>query len=293
MNLKKAVSLLLSFVLVFAFAQSLAAVIVDPEAPVFPGSPDDGLLEIWCGKVNVCDCHFLRCNGETMMIDGGTQGTGAAVKKLLGQLGWDGVDYMLTTHHHDDHMGMQKYLVKHGFPVGEYLTPYPHDYNVPDQREMEKAVLEKGIPYHTIKDGDEMWLGGENGARIQFFRWAGSTNANFSSVMCRVTYGERSMYFLADVTGEAQKCLAQERPDIPWKSDILKTGHHGYKAQVKELLHMISPEFAVITNSKLGAADCIKQYQREEIPFMVTPSGTIYLRTDGGEDWTVTQYKEK
>lgn len=252
---------------------------------------DDGLFEIWFGRVNVCDAFILRCNGETMLVDGGTFSTGKAMKYFLDSLGVRGVDYVFNTHHHDDHLGMQKYLLSHGFYAGEFLTPYERNYPVADQREMERVVDDARIPYHVVHDGDTMRLGGPNGALLQFFRWSGSTNANYASVMCRITYKERSIFLMADVIAKAQKQLAVERSDIPWKSDILKAGHHGYSKQESALLRMIDPAFCVITNSRLGGDATYSQMQKLNIPVALTTQGAIYLHTDGGEDWHYTQDK--
>lgn len=133
----------------------------------------DGLLELWFCRVSVCDAFFVRCNGETMMIDGGTFNTGKAALKVIGQLGLTGVDYLFNTHHDNDHLQMQKFLLQHDFTAKVFLTPYERDYPVARQREMEKIVDAAGVEYRTVHDGDSMMLGGENGAKVQFFRWGG------------------------------------------------------------------------------------------------------------------------
>ena len=78
----------------------------------------EGMLEIWFGRVSVCDCFILRCNGETMMIDGGMIQHSAGTLYLLENLGITGVNYLFNTHHHDDHLEMQEYLLrKKGFNI--------------------------------------------------------------------------------------------------------------------------------------------------------------------------------
>lgn len=252
----------------------------------------DGLLELWFCRVSVCDAFFVRCNGETMMIDGGTFNTGKAALKVIDQLGLTGVDYLFNTHHDDDHLEMQKFLLQHDFTAKVFLTPYERNYPVARQREMEKIVDAVGVEYRTIHDGDSMMLGGENGAKVQFFRWGGSTNPNFSSVMCKITFGERSVFMMADVISAAQDALAEERlTDIPWKADILKAGHHGYTRQNTALVQAIDPELCIVTNSKLGGEATISQMDKLGIPVILTNLGTIYLHTDGGENWYFSQDK--
>lgn len=260
--------------------------------PFIEGEMGEGLLEIWFGRVSVCDCMIVRCNGEVMMIDGGTVSHGPHTRVLLANLGIDRVDYLFNTHHHDDHLQMQEYMLRTGFNAGIFLTPYERNYPVDDQQKMEKTVDARGIPYKTIYNGDTMMLGGENGAQITFYRWTKNTNANFSSMMCKIVYGERSVYLMADVCGAAQKDLGENYLDvIPWDSDIFKVGHHGYSRQDANLLEAISPDLCVVTNSKVGASECIAQLNRLGLEWKNTETGTIYARTDGGESWQYIQDK--
>lgn len=253
----------------------------------------EGLLEIWFGRVNVCDCFVLRLNGETMMIDGGTVSHRGATQLLLDKLGITKVDILFNTHHHDDHLEAQEYLLRKEFLDADlFITPYDRGHNVDRQKKMEATVDKRGIPFQTMRHGDSLMFGGEDGALVQFFRWMGSTDANYSSLMCKVTYKERSIYFMADVTGKAQKMLAQESLDtIPWDADIFKVGHHGYAKQDPTLLEAISPDLCIVTNSKQGAEQCMKQLDKAGLKYVNTPSGTIYARTDGGEEWVYTQDK--
>ncbi|MBR6753532.1 MAG: MBL fold metallo-hydrolase [Clostridia bacterium] len=253
----------------------------------------EGMLEIWFGRVSVCDCFILRCNGETMMIDGGMIQHSAGTLYLLDNLGITGVNYLFNTHHHDDHLEMQEYLLrKKGFHADVFMTPYERGHRVARQQKMEKTVDSRGIPFKTLYSGDTLMLGGENGAQITFYRWLGNTDANYSSMMCKVVYGDRSVYFMADVTGLAQKELALHHLDeIPWDADIFKVGHHGYAQQDQTLLDAISPELCIITNSKQGAAKAVKQFDKLGLHYLNTPNGTIYARTDGGENWYYTQDK--
>lgn len=281
------------------FGQAAADVIMDTSVPVYPvpgaqnSAPfsfedpevyEEGKLEIWFGKVNVCDAFILRCNGETMMIDGGDIGHGKATVAFLRALGVHHVNYLYNTHHHDDHIDMQTALISYGqLTADTFLTPYERGFNVYRQRKMEAAVDAKGVEYRVVHDGDTLRLGGENGALFQFYRWDGSTDPNYSSLFCKITYGERTALLMADVIGKAQKALARDRTDIPWKSDILKAGHHGYSEQDSLLMKLIDPEFCVITNSRNAKAD--DQMKELGIPFALTGDGTVYFWTDGKENW--------
>jgi len=211
--------------------------------------------------------------------------------EFLNRMNLTHVNYLFNTHHDNDHIEMQQFLLAHGFEADEFLTPYERGYPVPAQLRMEALVDERKIPYHTVHDGDTMRLGGERGALVEFFRWDGSTNANYASMMCKITLNNRSVFFLADVISIAQTALAKDRRDIPWRSDILKLGHHGYSRQCMELLQLIDPEMFVMTNTRLGGQKAYDQMARLKIPLLLTTQGTIYLNTDGGNAWHYTQDK--
>ncbi len=259
----------------------------DPAAPQpFSDPTPQDRLEIWFGRVGVCDAFVIRCNGETMMVDGGNMFYVRHANLFINTIGLTAVDYLFNTHHHDDHIEAMESLVRRDLIKAKvFLTPYPRGFNNSYQKKMEATVDKKGIEYRQLSDGDTLYLGGEDGALFQFFRWDGSTDPNASSMFCKITYKGSSALLMADVIGIAQKTLAATRPDIPWKSDILKAGHHGYTPQDPALLAMISPELCVIPNSRAGADACVRQMISSGIPWLVTNGGTIYAVTEGGADW--------
>ncbi len=262
-----------------------------PRATVLPRPMDDNtlqpLLEIWFGKVNVCDCIAVRCEGKTMLIDGGNKPNGGATRGFLNGLHFHRADYIYNTHHHDDHIDMEAALVSRGeFWATTFLTPYERDHPVQRQLAMQQAVDDAGIEYRMVRDGDTLSLGG---ATFEFHRWTGSTDPNYSSLFAKVTYKNRSIWLMADVTGLAQQHLAEERKDIDWKADVFKLGHHGYSEQDIHLLRMVDPELCVITNTVSGAKVSIKQLKRNGYPYLLTNFGTIYLYTDGGDHWYYQQ----
>ncbi len=258
----------------------------------FEENADNGELEIWFGRISCCDGILVRCGGEVMLIDGGNSANGAATLLFIEQTGVKHVNYLFNTHHHDDHLEMQVRMIKRGNITADvFLTPYERGYNVDKQKAAEKVMDENGVEYHTVHDGDSMMLGRENSAQIRFYRWGGSTNANYASMMCRITYGERSIFLLADTCGLAQQELSQTRPDIEWKSDIIKAGHHGYTRQHPGLMELLDPECVIITNSAGGASETVEQMKKKKIPYFLTNKGTIYLHTDGGDSWYIYQDK--
>ncbi len=257
---------------------------------VFNGQDKHDLLEIWYVSVSVCDSFIVRCKGETMFIDGGYIKFGKRAKiEIREKMGVEKVRYMFNTHHHADHSDVQRAFLRTGFMADTFLTPYERDFNVTNHKVLQSEVDKRNIEYVTVKDGDVLYLGGEDGAKLEFFRWDGSTNANYSSMMLKITYKERSAFFMADVIGKAQTALFEERKDIPWKSDIFKVGHHGYSRQEQGLLQLIDPEICVMTNGRKSGEATYNQIRKLKMPLLMTTVGIIYFSTDGGADWTYNQ----
>ena len=260
--------------------------------PFIDGEMGDGLLEIWFGRISTHDCIIVRCNGEVMLIDGGTKGHSNHTLAFLDQLGVKRIDHMFNTHYHDDHLEAQVILARIGFPIGRFLTPYDRGEREEAQVIAERTMDQAGIPYCTVRNGDTMMLGGENGAQITFYRWMGNKDPNMTSMMCKIVYRQRSFFSLADVTNPAQNDLAKNYLDvIPWDSDIFKVGHHGYLHQNDQLLSAISPELCIIPNGWSASEPCRTQLDRLNLDWYVTSTGTVYLRTDGGESWQCVQDK--
>ena len=52
------------------------------------------------------DSEFIELpNGETLLIDAGTNETGADVVNYIESLGYSSIDYVVGTHPHEDHIG--------------------------------------------------------------------------------------------------------------------------------------------------------------------------------------------
>lgn len=67
-------------------------------------------------------CHFLKCNGTSMLIDCGMeQGPDLYVNQHI-PVNASGIDYVFVTHAHIDHSGLLPLLYSHGFRGRIYAT---------------------------------------------------------------------------------------------------------------------------------------------------------------------------
>ena len=66
---------------------------------------EKGRLEVHFLNVGQADAALLTCEGQTMLIDGGNAEDSDLVYTYLMEQGIKHLDYMVSTHPHEDHVG--------------------------------------------------------------------------------------------------------------------------------------------------------------------------------------------
>jgi len=127
----------------------------------------------------------------------------------------------------------------------------------------------------------------------ELIRYGGS-QLNNNSVVMKLTYGEVSFLFTADIEKEAEELL-DKKYDSRLKSTILKVPHQGSKtSSTLKFLKKVSPECAIIS---VGArnpfghphSEVFKRYQNLEIKvYRTDKNGAITVTTDGKDYWIRT-----
>lgn len=290
-------------------AVAVAAQALDPMFRVggaFPFAPDTPILEIFYLGTRRSDGIFLRCNGSTLLVDGGARRDFPLLEQfLLAETGSLHVGALLNTHEDNDHLDAQIEFLKKGGASGAFLSPSPPN---PKTRGYDKLLplLEKaGVPYARVSHG-ELWQlgGGEPGDGAypvqSLSHWQGRGallraycsrldvwDINRSSLVLHVTFGKRTALLMADATGETQwDFLALG--DVELRADVLKAAHHGISATVTPFLDAVDPKLGIITNTRQDAQAQTRQFNRREIPAYYTDEGTVYMATDG-EIWYIRQ----
>lgn len=263
-----------------AAAEEAAPVLIDwvnapEEYADFAFAEDAELLEVIFPQILNCDAIFLRCGGETMLVDCATQGQAVRIVNMCKQLGITHIDRVVNTHPHEDHIGGFRDLIK-SIDVGELWLCFPEDYNT----HITKAVgyAEKaGIPVKTYADGDVLTLGG---AAIEVWKLDGTkSELNNCSAQMKVTYGERTFLMAADLQGDGQKRMVELHGDA-LDADILKYPHHGIEVLREDYLAAVSPLMVVVTNNHRQTAGW-KWIMKAGIPYAYTVPNFVHLTTDG------------
>ena len=250
--------------------------IADPNAqPDFAFAEDAALLEVIFPQILNCDAVFLRCGGETMLVDAATQGQSKRIINMCKQLGITRIDRVVNTHPHEDHIGGFRDLIKE-VEVGELWICFAEDAN----DHMKKAVgyAEKaGIPVKHYADGDTLTLGG---AIIDVWKLEGKlSELNDCSAQFYVTFGQRTMLMAADLELTGQEKYVELKGEA-LRAEVLKYPHHGLDKLTDAYAAAVSPLYSIVTNNQ-RTTNGKKYIQRSGMACAWTVPGLVTLTTDG------------
>lgn len=242
-------------------------------------------FELHVLAVGKADCLLLRCDGQTMLVDGGNTGDEAYIKAYLQAQGVDSLDYVVNTHPHEDHLGALDRIVL-AYPVGQaFLSPKPH--TTKHYEELLDALEEKQVETSVPEPGDTLVFGG---ATITFL--SPDPDADFGdeindwSLVFVLEYGQHRFLFMGDAESAAEKALRESGFDL--SADVLKVGHHGSDSSSKnKFLDAVSPSYAVITcdkNEEKGEPSekvLERLAERGVQVFRTDEQGDVVIRSDG------------
>jgi len=236
------------------------------------------------------------------LIDGGPSWPGgdAGARTILPYLrrhGCKGLDGIVLTHAHDDHVGGLA-SVTEGLPVTEVWDAGQAS-DTPAFERWLRSLLQQRVPLRIVSSGLQAEL--EAGLVLdvlgppQAAHRASRSDANNNSVVLRLRYGNFSMLFAGDLEVEAERRLLEAPEKL--RATILKVAHHGSRyGSGREFLKAVDAEAAIIS---VGAQNSFRHPARETLA-RLRPFGRIY-RTDregaitvrsDGERWSVTPFRE-
>ncbi len=281
MNYFKIKSALISFILLLTLlctACTEASFVDDSwlEAP-----PDESFFEAHFIDVGQADASLVICDGKAMLIDGGNADDSNLIYSYLKKNDIKHLDYIVATHAHEDHVGgLVGALVyatadKIYCPVTENGTKSFKNF----VKYAQKQELSITVP--TV--GEKFSLGS---AEAIVLACNSDYDANESSIILKVTYGETSFLFTGDAEKAAEQAALASGYDL--KSTVLKVGHHGSSTSTGyPFLREILPEYAVISvgkdNSYGHPSDqtLSKLRDADAVVYRTDMQGDIICRSDG------------
>ena len=243
---------------------------------------DEGELRVSFIDVGQGDSEFIELpNGETLLIDAGTNETGADVVNYIESLGYSSIDYVVGTHPHEDHIGGLDDVIRTFDVESVYMPKVTADTKTFE--DVLDAVDEKGLTINTAKAGVTLVDGDRLSVKMLAPVLDEYDNTNDYSAVIKVVYGDTSFLFTGDAEEYAESLITG---DV--SADVLKVGHHGSSTSTGEaFLERVSPSYAVIScglGNSYGHPHTETIEKLGGIPvFRTDEMGTIVATSDGSE----------
>ena len=202
------------------------------------------------------------------------------------------IDIVVLTHPDQDHLGGLIYILEH-FDVDEIWSNGEYS-NGDLYKEFTKIIRKKNV-FHRIvsKNTPDMTIGNTT-VKILHPAHPGAHKAaapvrndfNNNSVVLKMTYGEISMLFPADITEAVERSLVRDKNNV--RSTILMAPHHGSSASSTiPLLTAVQPTIVIIscgTNNvfRYPHPDVLERYKDSGAQiFRTDKNGAVTIKTDG------------
>ncbi|MBQ3108151.1 MAG: MBL fold metallo-hydrolase, partial [Clostridia bacterium] len=228
--------------------------------------------------VGQADAALVECDGHYMLIDGGNKGDSDVIYAVLKRTGVPHLDIVVGTHGHEDHIG--------GLPGAFHYTTADltlcsmTNYDSDAFEDFAKSASKNGGGITVPKVGDKYTLGS---ASITILGVNGGSEANDTSIVLKIQYGEISFLFTGDAEREAEQAILNSGADL--SATVLKVGHHGSDSSTTyPFLREIMPAYAVISVGK----DNSYGHPREDTLSRLHDAEVKVYRTDLHGDITFT-----
>jgi competence protein ComEC len=185
-----------------------------------------------------------------------------------------GVDILVSTHAHPDHIGGLA-AVARNFRLGEVWQGPGPEGDAWDQRF--KKSLPAAARLHEVARG---YVRRKSGVKVEVLHPpASALNRsrldNESSLAIKITYGRIAFLLAADIGRSSERLLIEQ--GLPLQAAVLKVGHHGSNSSTsQDFLLKVRPTLAVIT---VGQANVLG-FPHPQVLERCRQAGARLLRTD-------------
>ncbi|MEA4938744.1 MAG: ComEC/Rec2 family competence protein [Christensenella sp.] len=258
------------------------AAVVSPSVPAATASPSPsptpvGLLVTFL-DVGQGDAAFLQSpSGKTMLIDGGPESAFSTIDQLLTARGVVGLDTVIASHLHADHIGGLIQLVD-TYPIGNFYYP-PFDAESETYFQLLDALKESQATVSSPLAGKDTLIPWDDAVEIRILAPYQTVYSDYNdtSYILRVSYGNTAVLFTGDATSLGEKLAMKAQPNHCFEATVLKVGHHGSSDSTSaKFLKAVSPSIAVISvgkNNDYGLPD-------EALLNRLKDAGVTVYRTD-------------
>ncbi len=237
-------------------------------------------LEVHFLNVGQGDAALVICDGEAMLIDGGSPAASQLIYTYLHDKVSE-LKYMIATHPHEDHVGGCAAALN-AVPVSLILSPVT-EWDTRAFNSMVKYANAQGTEIVVPMEGDVYSLGSSDVMIIHC--WPEAWTPNDMSIVVRVDYGSTSFLFTGDAEAMSEYMMVDS--DFPLGADVLKLAHHGSRySSTQEFLDAVDPQYAVISCGKNNTyghphQEVLERLNEDVVVLRTDELGTIIMSSDG------------
>ncbi|MCE5202323.1 MAG: MBL fold metallo-hydrolase [Synergistaceae bacterium] len=280
---KKSLSLSLSAIFIALIL--LSATVTSAAADSVGSGKPDKMPEMHFYVLNVGqgDCSlFIFPNGQTMLIDAGTEDSGKGIVRYLKSCGVKKIDCLVATHPHSDHIGGMKTVIEK-FKIGK-IWDSGFILGSKPQKDFYITIKNKNIRFGRPKRGYSEKFGEvlvEVLAPAAELRNTDS-DANNNCLVLLITYGKVSFLMAGDMEEEERRTIEP----LPLCA-VLKAAHHGSKNGTDmRMLRETSPIAVILSYGKDNSygfphKEVVLALSKMRIKRFDTVNGALKFRTDG------------
>ena len=251
------------------------------DIPDFHFPKDAKLFEVWFPNIRDADEAILMYDGQVWMIDCGDERAATRGVPLLKQLGIEKIEILFNSHLHHDHINGLA-ITDDTAKVGEVRICFPPDLTESGLKLIQTAE-DRNIPIKEYKDGDTFFMG-DGAVKLLFLKNDESyLDMNNQSAQTLITYGERSILFMADMETPGQKAMIDRIGGGLLKCDVVKYPHHAKHDMYTPFYEAMDAKLAIVTSveGRGDAGQLAIDYRGLPAVYTASSSSFTHLVTDG------------
>jgi len=191
------------------------------------------------------DAILIRSNGRYVLIDTG-DGISSNIVRSLKLNGVEGIDALILTHWHNDHIGGAIDVLENFSVLNVIMPTFPdedHD-NYRDAVKINDAAKRSNVMFALAKQGLAVNVGDFRLSFLYYDKTKEDENNRSSIIMAK----RRDFKFL--LMSDAEEPLEDDllESGIDLNCDVIKIGHHGsVTSTTEDFLKIAKPQYAVIS----------------------------------------------